>query len=718
MIVYDIEVLPNIFTVMFSDGSLFEISWRRNEVKKLIKFLTGVEELVGFNNLEYDYPLLHFIIDNQDDVTIEAIHRKSIQLIETPFGQGWRNRIYDSEQHVKQIDLRLIHHFDRASGLVSLKALQFAMCLPNIKEFPHGFDKCLTSDGIEELILYQQTDIASTVELLNRSKEKIDLRRKFASSLGTSCLNYNDGKLGGKYFENELNKSNPGCLLNVSGGKNQTLHKPDIVIPEYTTDASYNNGLPVEFHLPEKPILNDISVLVLERIDFKTEKQYESALNKQKKEAERIAKKNQGDLSRWLKKCKEKHEANLNAVWIPVKSLIFDYIGFEHPEFQRILGLYQNYNITRTKGGFSETCTIDDFVFHFGQGGIHGSVKNSTIRSNEKYIIRDIDISGAYPKIAIVNGLYPAHFGEGFCKIYEDVFQQRKKHKKGTVLNLALKLAVNAVFGNSINEYSVFYDPAFGMQITINCQLLFCMLAEQLMKLGQLQLIQINTDGLTIRYPREFTPWVESIEKWWMALTKLQLETVNYQAMFIRDVNNYIGWFENGERKRKGVFAYEVRPGELELNKDHSGLIVPKAVEAFFTLGVDVEEFIHNHSNPLDFMLRGKVDRNTELFLEEQIPLVGLTKAKQQRTIRFYFSNTGGELFKYMLPLQKEKDLAKQENREPKFRRNAYQGSKDYNVSICNDINDFDSTNVNFDYYIDAAKKIIVDIYQVGATNG
>lgn len=40
------------------------------------------------------------------------------------------------------------------------------------------------------------------------------------------------------------------------------------------------------------------------------------------------------------------------------------------------------------------------------------------------------------------------------------------------------------------------------MSITLNGQLLLCVLAENLIKISGLTLIQINTDGVTVRLPR------------------------------------------------------------------------------------------------------------------------------------------------------------------------------------------------------------------------
>ena len=106
-----------------------------------------------------------------------------------------------------------------------------------------------------------------------------------------------------------------------------------------------------------------------------------------------------------------------------------------------------------------------------------------------------------YPNIAISNRVYPEHLTEKFCDIYEDVYNQRKSFAKGTAENAMLKLALNSVYGDSNNKYSVFYDPKYTMNITINGQLSLCLLAEKLLTIEGLKIIQVNTDGVTVVVP-------------------------------------------------------------------------------------------------------------------------------------------------------------------------------------------------------------------------
>src|SRR3546814_9328971 len=76
-----------------------------------------------------------------------------------------------------------------------------------------------------------------------------------------------------------------------------------------------------------------------------------------------------------------------------------------------------------------------------------------------------------------------------------------------------------------------------------------------------LRMIQINTDGLTVRVPRAVEWLVAEVCVWWQGVTRLTLEETRYAQMFIRDVNNYLAVSEAGKVKRKG--AYEsAAPGQ------------------------------------------------------------------------------------------------------------------------------------------------------------
>ena len=129
-----------------------------------------------------------------------------------------------------------------------------------------------------------------------------------------------------------------------------------------------------------------------------------------------------------------------------------------------------------------------------------------------------------YPNIAIANKVYPLHLTAKFCDIYEAVYKERKLYSKGSPENAALKLALNGVYGDSNNQYSPFYDPQYTMTITINGQLSLCLLAERLIEIEGCTLCQVNTDGVTVRLPRESLDEYERICCQWEKDVGLQLE--------------------------------------------------------------------------------------------------------------------------------------------------------------------------------------------------
>jgi hypothetical protein len=242
---------------------------------------------------------------------------------------------------------------------------------------------------------------------------------------------------------------------------------------------------------------------------------------------------------------------------IRIDDIISTRVIFQHPEFQRIELWLREQVLTRqmiddslsetvdTKGVFKDvSATIDGFTFHFGTGGIHGAVENSVWRSDSTRQVQGRDVASYYPNLAISNRFYPDHLSETFCDVYKQVYDMRRSYPKGTPENAMLKLALNGVYGDSNNKYSPFYDPQYTMAITVNGQLLLCMLVEQLMRTPTLQMIQVNTDGLEYIVDREWLPHVDAVCEWWETLTRLELETENYSAFFQRDVNSYIAVLE------------------------------------------------------------------------------------------------------------------------------------------------------------------------------
>jgi hypothetical protein len=372
---------------------------------------------------------------------------------------------------------------------------------------------------------------------------------------------------------------------------------------------------------------------------------------------------------------------------IDLSQAILPEIEFNHPEFNRVLDWLKKQKLKETKGVFKDlSATIKGFQFDFGTGGIHGSIDSEIVESDDDGDVIDLDVASYYPNLAIANGFFPEHLGKHFCKIYKDVYEMRKTYAKGTAENAMLKLALNGTYGASNDKFSVFYDPLFTMQITLNGQFLLCMLAEKLMTIDSLKLIQINTDGLTVKVHKSFQDKVKQICENWQKFTRLELEEARYSHMFIRDVNNYIAVYEDGKVKRKGVYEYNV-----DYHQNASALVVKKVAEKALLDGVNIREAIESHENKYDFMLRTKVPRSSYLSLGEDHQL--------QNNTRYYIAKGGLPLIKHMPPLKKN---------PTKWRKIGI--NTGWGVCVCNDINDYGKLPIDYDWYVQECEKLVLGL--------
>lgn len=698
--IYDIETYPNIFTftLIRSDGEMhftFEISDRKNESDKLFTCLKSLmnkkRRLVGFNNKGFDYPVVHEIFNNylkaerRNKVyvpTAEEIYdlaQRQIASFKGEFG----HTIKADDELIKQVDLFKIYHFDNKAKSTSLKMLEFNMRSNNIEDLPFPVGMHLDDEQKDVLIKYNLHDVKETLKFYQKSMPALHLRATLTEKYGVDFTNHNDTKIGKDYFIMELEKASPGCCYSFEKGKrkmNQT-HRPFIMIKDCLFDY-------YDFKQPA-------FVAVFEW--FKKQR-----ITETKGVFSDIQEHLLGDVAKYAEL--ETKRKRFKGEPTEQEKALFK---IEHPmgwiEEQELKGTYvvKNPDGTKTKknkvsywGCWRVATTlnvvIDGFRFDFGTGGIHGSISGKVAKENRKYKIKDADVSSMYPNIAISNRVYPKHLGEMFCDIYQDVYNQRKSYAKNTPENAVMKLALNGVYGDSNNKFGPFYDPQYTMTITINGQLSLCLYAEKLMTIPGLKLIQVNTDGVTVALPRDYEDEYNRISKEWQDQVKLELEFADYSTMIIRDVNNYIALYTNGKVKRKGAYQYE----DLGWHQNQGGLVIPMAAEAAMMGKSTVEEFIKNHSNKWDFLLRTKVPRNSKLVLVMEDG----SEQPQQNICRYYPSKAGGKLVKLMPALAGKEDQGD--------RRLGI--DKEWNVKTCNNIDNFTFDDVDYDYYIAEANKLLV----------
>ncbi len=332
---------------------------------------------------------------------------------------------------------------------------------------------------------------------------------------------------------------------------------------------------------------------------------------------------------------------------IHVKDIIFPYIKFESDEFNDTLDKFIGTTITSTKGEVDITSVFKGYEFFYGAGGIH-QASPGIYKSDEEYILLDVDVGSLYPSVGCENSLYPAHLGIEFFEVFkEDIvavrLAEKAKGKNGDKSIVAgFKLSANAAVGNTNNKYSWLFDPQYNMTVTINGQLSISMLIEQLLlKTADTQLIQTNTDGATFRVLRSEVDSFKELCKDWEKITGLQLEFQEMDSIWLGDVNNYLAEFQDGKVKAKGRFEYE----DLEPHKNKSFLVVSKAIKEYLVNGIIPEDYLKTNRNIFDYCGGSRAVGDWEF---KGICVVDgeVKESHMQKVVRYYISNGGCKIVK------------------------------------------------------------------------
>lgn len=322
---------------------------------------------------------------------------------------------------------------------------------------------------------------------------------------------------------------------------------------------------------------------------------------------------------------------------IDLEKVIFPWIEFDSPILQNLLKeMKQLHNVSPGRKGYENTFIFGDMKVTVGVGGIHGDRGIEIIKPREDELLLDSDVSSLYPSMIIEHNLYPPHLGKEFLETYSSIRTRRlnAKKNKNKVVDKTLKLSLNGLSGNLQNEHSWCYSPFTVMQIRINGQLLLLKLSERLLSIG-CKLHQINTDGVLYTCKKTKYEELQKILKEWEDLTKLKLETEEFTQFYQLAINDYFGLSPEGHLKEKGYFLTGIT-----LGKGLSPKIIPEAIINYFIHNIPVENTIKSCKDIRKFLQAEKTGKQWTVEYNEQI---------QQRTNRFYVSNSGYYLWKWKL---------------------------------------------------------------------
>jgi hypothetical protein len=608
VLVYDIEVFPNVFscTVKNTENGevlIFELSHRTKdcleEANRMVKLFTNEEYLFcGYNNIHYDNPIMNFFIANINSIPNDyqricsTIHKLSQTIVTSETAESWKQWKYAN--NFATLDLLTMLFSQKLR--VGLKEMQVTMQFHNVQEYEGNFNDYLPDEEIPKMLGYNLNDVDSTEELLNKCKADIDLRIGIQKEFGVDVLSKDGMSIGTEILKVKYLEKTHKTWWDI-----KDLRSPCDII-------------------------------------------------------------------------------DLNEV-------IFPFIEYETPVLQELLTEMKQQKVSPGRKGYEKHFLLDNVEVTVGVGGIHTKNEPEKIIPRENELLLDSDVNSLYPSLIIAYELVPKHLGKEFLEIYSKVREDRLQAKRNgdTVKNLTYKLSLNGASGNFQNAYSWMYDPIAVMKVRINGQLLLLKLTEMLLKIGA-NMKQLNTDGILYTIPKSVD--YQSVLKQWEDLTKLTLETEEYEAFYQYAINDYIaigkGYKETHDKKlikQKGLFITKV-----SLGKGMQPMIIPEALNRYFADGIPIETTVKECKDINKFITYQKVDKKFDIEYNNKLI---------SHINRYYVSTDGPYLYKCVV--------------EDGVRTNYTNMLTASGVTIVNNLDEITEfpNNVNYRYYIGQCNKIL-----------
>jgi hypothetical protein len=295
------------------------------------------------------------------------------------------------------------------------------------------------------------------------------------------------------------------------------------------------------------------------------------------------------------------------------------WVSFTHPELQRALdlishttfGLDSKGRVGMPAGLEGLEISIGAHVYRMGIGGLHSKDERAHYVANDTWTIRDNDVASYYPNLMLNSGHWPTALGPVFLEVLRILMNERlnakekeKQLKKLGIVDLLVhteneggKIMINGTFGKTGSIHSILFAPEMMIQTTITGQLGMLMLIEWHEAYG-IQVISANTDGFVIRCRRDQVYISEALIAEWQKRSGLEMETTEYSAIYMRDVNSYFAVKLDGEVKRKGEYSkaglIEKKNPDVEICSDAVADFLSKGTPILYTLAAcrDIRKFV------------------------------------------------------------------------------------------------------------------------------
>lgn len=248
-------------------------------------------------------------------------------------------------------------------------------------------------------------------------------------------------------------------------------------------------------------------------------------------------------------------------------------------------------------------------------GGKHGAISNYKFDSkeNQNVVLINCDFASLYPHLlALPQYNFISRNIQDKGKYFDTLKKRLELKKQGKKKEqLALKLILNTTYGCELNKYNNLFDARNARSTCITGQLLISELTEKVYAIGDVKLVQVNTDGLMVEISKNKLDDYYKVCNDFSNKCGIELEFDVIDKIYQRDVNNYIMLYGTSEYKsikaKGGCFGSLPKltvekdgsiTSEYKINfKNNTLAIVSEALARYLILDTPIEDTINSCDN-------------------------------------------------------------------------------------------------------------------------
>lgn len=277
-------------------------------------------------------------------------------------------------------------------------------------------------------------------------------------------------------------------------------------------------------------------------------------------------------------------------------------------------------------------------VYKFGIGGLHNDAPKGLWKTDDKWVIWNVDVTSYYPSLISANGFAPELFPE-FSGYIKTLLAERKSAKiaKRMTESDSKKLVLNSSFGKTKDRHSPLYDPLCHFSVTVNGQLLLLRLIDMIHQVSaEAKLINANTDGVCFYIPKSDLKAAQGMCMAWESIARVNLEEEFYDVWYQESCNGYCAKMNNGKIKSKGG-DFKLKPSSLKETFAKSPAL-KKALVHYVLNNVPIETTLTN-LEPADFCMTMTFGSKTQLIIGDKIV--------RKKVLRYVYVKNGETFGKY-----------------------------------------------------------------------